>query len=72
MKLKYDEPPSSFAIKFNLRRYTVAPALPSAREAAAVAAEAPLSVSADVERLVAAATCPDNLALMYEGWMPWL
>jgi phosphatidylinositol kinase/protein kinase (PI-3 family) len=32
----------------------------------------PLSVEAAVDRLIAMATDPRNLARMYEGWMPWV
>jgi hypothetical protein len=31
-----------------------------------------LSVSEHVERVIAEATSLDNLALMYEGWAPWI
>lgn len=61
----------------------VKPATPEAASAEAAAAaagrdfenprdETPLSVAEDVARLTAMATDPDNLAAMYEGWMPWL
>jgi hypothetical protein len=32
----------------------------------------PLSVSGQVQRLIAEATCEENLAQMYVGWQPWL
>ena len=31
-----------------------------------------LSVSEHVERIISEATSLDNLAVMYEGWTPWI
>lgn len=41
-------------------------------EGSAAAAAAGAGVEAQVERLIAAATSPERLARMYEGWMPWV
>lgn len=47
-------------------------ALPGSGEARPSVAAAADGVEAQVARLIAAATSPERLARMYEGWMPWV